>query len=126
MTNWRPMKTQYNVNGPLFPKQKSTIKSSSSVSKDINVNLADILLTDCYNNNNVCLKCKRCKRESSDSFSSNSIKKTFRAIKHSCKKYRNRNPYRIGNVYTVKKKTRMRNRVKRLFRRTKKQPKGVY
>ena len=37
MTNWRPMKTQYNVNGPLFPKQKSTIKSSSSDSKDINV-----------------------------------------------------------------------------------------
>ena len=27
MTNWRPMKTQYNVNGPLFPKQKSTIKA---------------------------------------------------------------------------------------------------
>jgi hypothetical protein len=116
------MKTQYNINGPLLPKQKSIIKSSSSVSKDINVNLADILLKEC-NNNNVCLKCKRCKRESSSSFSSNSIKKTFREIKHSCKKYRNRNPYRIGNAYTVKKKTRMRNRIKRMMRRTKKQPK---
>lgn len=123
MTNWKPMKTQYNVNGPSYPKKNSTIRTNND-SKDTNVNLADILLKDC--NNSVCLKCKRCKRESNESFSSNSIKKTFRQIKHSCKKYRNRNPYRVGNVlYTVKKKTRMGNRVKRLFRRTKKQPKRV-
>ena len=80
MTTWMPVKTQYNINGPLFPKQKSSIKTNND-SKDVNVNLADILLKECSNSNSVCLKCKRCKRESSDSFSSNSIKKTFRAIK---------------------------------------------
>ena len=122
MTNptWVRTKSVYNlkpVHVPVFQRKNSTNRTNND-SNDVNVNLAHILLTECSNSNSVCLKCKKCNQESSDSFSSINIKKTFRGIDHRCRNY--------GNVFYFTKKTRMRNRIKRLFRRTKKQPKNVY
>ena len=110
---WQPLKTQYNVTNSLRPKSNSNSKTNN------NININDILLRPCKHSNEICLQCKKCNKQSTEFFSSddNSIKKTFKNIRHSCKKYRQ--PLRVGNVYTVKKKTRRLNRVKRLFKRSK-------
>ena len=110
---WQPFKTQYNVTNSFHPKSKTNNNTS-------NININDILLRSCkHSSNEICLQCKKCNKQSTEYFSSddNSIKKAFKNIRHSCKKYRQ--PLRVGNVYTVKKKTRRLNRVKKMFRRTK-------
>lgn len=111
---WQRLKTQYNVTNSLRPKSNSKTNNNTS-----NININDILLRPCNHSSEICLQCKKCNKQSYESFCStkNSIKKAFKNISHSCKKYRR--PLRIGNVYTIKKKTKMRNRVKRLFKRSK-------
>ena len=108
---WQPVKTQYNI------KNSSNKKESNNNTS--NISFKDILLRPCSHNDRICLQCKKCNKQSYDSFNSNgnSIKKTFKNIRHSCKKYRQ--PLRVGNVYTIKRKTKMRNRLKKLFRRSK-------
>jgi len=109
---FRPMKTTYNVKSR-SPRRDHTVP--------MKIDFKDILLRFCHHGGeHICIECKLCKQNIILEFpitfkNDEEIKKVFIKIPHTCKKYRA--PLRSGQPYTIKKRTRMRNRIKKLFRR---------
>jgi hypothetical protein len=105
------MKSQYKVKTQYSP----LLRTRNTNTK---IDLDDVLLRFCHHDGEyICMECKQCKKQSPLSFTMDykNIKKIFRKIPHTCKKYRA--PLRSGQPLTIKKRTRMRNRIKKLFRR---------